>query len=81
VDRNDGGLELGGRAIRVRMERADARTENVVWRRCSRAALLGRGTTGGGRSRSNLRRLGGASMAKPFRAGEKMGRGNKESGR
>jgi hypothetical protein len=81
VDRNGGGLELGGRAIRVRMERADARTGNMMWRWCSRAAFIGRGTTEGGRSRSYQRRLGGASMAKPFRAGEKMGRGNKELGR
>jgi hypothetical protein len=65
----------------VRMERADARTGNVVWRQCSRAAFIGRGTTGGGRSRSNWQWLGGASMAKPFRVGEKMGRGNRESGR
>jgi hypothetical protein len=73
ADRNGGGLDLGGRAIRVRMERADARTGNVVWRWCSRAAFIGRGTTGGERSRSNLRRLSGASMAKPFRAGRKWG--------
>jgi hypothetical protein len=33
---------------------------------------------GGGRSRSNQRRLSGASMAQPFRVGEKMGsRGDK----
>jgi hypothetical protein len=81
VDRNGGGLELGGRAIRVRMERADARTGNMMWRWCSRAAFIGQGTTEGGRSRSYQRRLGGASMAKPFWAGEKMGRGNKELGR
>jgi hypothetical protein len=81
VDRKGGGLELSGRAIRVRMERADARTGNMMWRWCSRAAFIGRGTTEGGRSRSYRRRLGGASMAKPFRAGEKMGRGNKELGR
>jgi hypothetical protein len=74
-------VELGGRAIRVRMERADARTGTVVWRRCSRAAFIGWGTTGGGWSRNNQRRLGGASMAKPFRVGEKMGRGNRELGR
>jgi hypothetical protein len=58
-----------------------ARTGTVVWRRCSRVAFMGRGTTEGGRSRSNRRRLGGASMAKPFRVGEEMGRGNRESGR
>jgi hypothetical protein len=74
-------VELGGRAIRVRMERADARTGNVVWRKCSRAAFIGRGTTGGRRSRSNWQRLGGASMVKPFQVGEKMGRGNRESRR
>jgi hypothetical protein len=74
-------VELGGRAIRAWMERVDARSRTVVWRRCSRAAFIGRGTTGGGRSRINRRRLGGASMAKPFRVGEEMGRGNRESGR
>jgi hypothetical protein len=74
-------VELGGWAIRVRMERADVRTGTVVWRWCSRAAFIGWGTTGGGQSRNNRRRLGGASMAKPFRVGEEMGRGNRESGR
>jgi hypothetical protein len=74
-------VELGGRAIRVRMERADARTGTVVWRRCSRVAFIGRGTTGAGWSRSNRQRLGGASMAKLFLVGEEMGRGNRESGR
>jgi hypothetical protein len=74
-------MELGGRAIRVRMEQANARAGNVVWRRCSRAAFIGQGRTGGGQSRSNWRRLGGASMVKPFRVGDKMGRGNRESGR
>jgi hypothetical protein len=34
-------VELGGRAIRARMERVDARTGTVVWRRCSRAAFIG----------------------------------------
>jgi hypothetical protein len=65
----------------VRMERADARIGTVMWRRCSRAAFIGWGMTEGGRSSSNRRRLGGASMAKPFRVGEEMGRGNRESGR
>jgi hypothetical protein len=65
----------------VRMERVDARTGTVVWRRCSRAAFIGRGTTRGGQSRNNRRRLGGASMAKLFRVGEEMGRGNRELGR
>jgi hypothetical protein len=74
-------VELGWRAIRVRMERADVRTGTVVWRRCSRVAFIGRGTIGGGRSKNNRRRLGGASMAEPFRVGEEMGRGNRESGR
>jgi hypothetical protein len=73
-------VELGGRAIRARMELVDARTGTVVWRRCSRVAFIGRGMTGGWWSRSNWRRLGGASMAKPFRVGEEMGRGNWESG-
>jgi hypothetical protein len=66
-------VELARREIWARMERVDARTRTVVWRRCSRAAFIGRGTTGGGRSRSNRRRLGGASMAKPFRVGRKWG--------
>jgi hypothetical protein len=66
-------MELGGRATRARVERIDARAGSVVWRRCSRAAFIGRGTTGGGRSRSNRRRLGGASMAKPFQVGRKWG--------
>jgi hypothetical protein len=74
-------VELGGSAIRAWMERVDARTGTVVWRRCSRAAFIGRGTIGGGRSRSNRRRLSGTSMAKPFRLGEEIGRGNRESGR
>jgi hypothetical protein len=66
-------VELGGRATRARVERIDARAGSVVWRRCSRTAFIGRGTTGGGRSRSNWRRLGGTSMAKPFRVGRKWG--------
>jgi hypothetical protein len=66
-------VELGGRATRARVERIDARVRTVVWRRCSRAAFVGRGTTGGGRSRSNWRRLGGASMTKLFRVGRKWG--------
>jgi hypothetical protein len=66
-------VELGGRATRVRVERIDARAGTVVWRRCSRVAFIGRGTTGGGQSRSNRRRLGGASMAKPFQVGRKWG--------
>jgi hypothetical protein len=63
------------------MERVDARTGTVVWRRWSRASFIGGGMTGGGRSRSNRWRLGGASMVKPFRVREEMGRGNRESGR
>jgi hypothetical protein len=55
------------------VERIDARARTAVWRRCSRMAFIGRGTTGGGRSRSNQRRLGGTSMAKPFRVGRKWG--------
>jgi hypothetical protein len=35
-------VELGGRAIRVWMERADVRAGTVVWRWCSRAAFIGR---------------------------------------
>jgi hypothetical protein len=66
-------VELGGRATRARVEQIDARAGTVVWIRCSRAAFIGRGTTEGGRSRSNRRRLGGASMAKPFRVGRKWG--------
>jgi hypothetical protein len=66
-------VELSGRATRARVERIDARAGTVVWRRCSRVAFIGRGTTGGGRSRSNRRWLGGASMAKPFRVGRKWG--------
>jgi hypothetical protein len=45
----------------------------VVWRQCSRAAFIGRGFSGGRRSRSNQRRLGGASMAKPLRVGRNWG--------
>jgi hypothetical protein len=66
-------VELGGRATRAWVERIDARAGTVVWRRCSRTTFIGRGTTGGGRSRSNPRRLGGTSMAKPFRVGRKWG--------
>jgi hypothetical protein len=39
--------EPDGSAIRVRMERADARNGKVVWRRCSRAAFIGRGRRSG----------------------------------
>jgi hypothetical protein len=66
-------LELGGRATRAWVERINARAGTVVWRRCSRMTFIGRGTTGGGRSRSNQRRLGGTSMAKPFWVGRKRG--------
>jgi hypothetical protein len=66
-------VELGGRATRARVERINVRAGTVVWRRCSRTAFLGRGTTRGGRSRSNQRRLNGTSMAKPFRVGRKWG--------
>jgi hypothetical protein len=40
--------ELGGSAIRVRMERANVRNGKVVWRRCSRAAFIRRGRRKGG---------------------------------
>jgi hypothetical protein len=39
--------ELDGRAIWVRMERADARNGKVVWRRCSRVPFIGRGRLAG----------------------------------
>jgi hypothetical protein len=64
-------VELGGRATRARVERIDARAGTVVRRWCSRMAFIGWGTTGGERSRSNRRRLGGTSMAKPFWVGRK----------
>jgi hypothetical protein len=52
--------KLGGSAVRVRMERADARNGKVVWRRCSRVAFIGRGQRKGG-GRGVIRRwLGGA---------------------
>jgi hypothetical protein len=35
--------ELDGRAIRARMERADARNGKVVWRWCSRVPFIGQG--------------------------------------
>jgi hypothetical protein len=63
------------------VERIDARAGTVVWRRCSRTAFIGRGTIGGGRSRSNRRQLGGTSMAKPFRVGRKWGGGGGGSAR
>jgi hypothetical protein len=66
-------MELDGRATRARVERIDVRAGAVVWRRCSRVAFIGRGMTEGGRSRSNRRRLGGASMTKPFRVVRKWG--------
>jgi hypothetical protein len=66
-------VELSGRATRAQVERIDARAGTVVWRRCSRTAFIGRGMTGGGRSRSNWWRLSGTSMAKPFRVGRKWG--------
>jgi hypothetical protein len=40
--------ELDGRAIWVRVERADARNGKVVWRRCSRVPFIGRGRRKGG---------------------------------
>jgi hypothetical protein len=40
--------ELDGRAIRARMERADARNGKVVWRRCSRVPFIGRRADEGG---------------------------------
>jgi hypothetical protein len=46
-------IELDGRAIRTRMERADVRNGKVVWRRCSREPFIGRGrreVSGRGRS-------------------------------
>jgi hypothetical protein len=52
--------ELGGTAIRVRMEQADARNGKVVWRRCSRAAFIGRGRWKGGGRGVIWWRLGGA---------------------
>jgi hypothetical protein len=52
--------ELGGRAIRVRMERADARNGKVVWRRCSRVPFIGRGRRKGGGRGVIWRQLGGA---------------------
>jgi hypothetical protein len=42
-------VELGGRATRAWVERIDARARTVVWRRCSRAAFIGRGPEAGGR--------------------------------
>jgi hypothetical protein len=66
-------VELGGRATRARVERIDVRAGTVVWRRCSRTAFIGQGTTRGRRSRSNRRRLSGTSMAKPFWEGRKWG--------
>jgi hypothetical protein len=66
-------VELSGNATRARVERIDARAGTMVWRRCSRMAFIGRGMTGGERPRSNRRRLGGTSMAKPFRVGRKWG--------
>jgi hypothetical protein len=52
--------KLGGSAIRVGMERADARNGKMVWRRCSRAAFIGWGQWKGG-GRGVIRRwLGGA---------------------
>jgi hypothetical protein len=45
----------------------------VVWRRFSRMAFIGWGTAGGGWLSSNRWRLGGTSMAKPFRVGRKWG--------
>jgi hypothetical protein len=52
--------ELGGSAIRVRMERAAARNGKVVWRRCSRVAFIGRVRWKGGGRGVIRRRLGGA---------------------
>jgi hypothetical protein len=52
--------ELGGRAIRVRMEQADARNGKVVWRRCSRVPFIGWGRRKGGGQGVIRRRLGGA---------------------
>jgi hypothetical protein len=48
--------ELGGRAIWVRMERADARNGKVVWRRCSRVPFIGRGRLTGAAEERKRRR-------------------------
>jgi hypothetical protein len=49
-------MELGGRAIRVQMERADVRAGTVVWRRCSRVAFIGRGWLAGAMEERSQRR-------------------------
>jgi hypothetical protein len=59
---------------RVRSERGETRGR-------SRSILLGLGWNRAGGGENNRRRLSGAPMAQPFRVGEKMGRGNRESGR
>jgi hypothetical protein len=49
-------MELGGRATRARVERIDARAGTVVWRRCSRAAFIGRGRLAGATEETSRRR-------------------------
>jgi hypothetical protein len=61
------------------VERINAKAGIVVWRRCSRVAFIGRGTTGGGRSRSNQRRErvrggGGGDARSDFRRKKAAGR-------
>jgi hypothetical protein len=48
--------ELGGRAIWVRMEQANARNGKVMWRRCSRVTFIGRGRLAGATEERSRRR-------------------------
>jgi hypothetical protein len=66
-------VELGGRAIRVWMERADARAGTVVWRRCSRVAFIGWGWLAGVTEERSRRRPVELQWRKRFRWGRKWG--------
>jgi hypothetical protein len=57
----------------VRMERADARAGTVVWRRCSRAAFIGRGRLAGAMKERSQRRPVELQWRRHFRWGRKWG--------
>jgi hypothetical protein len=67
-------VDLGGRATRARMERTDVRAGSVVWRRCSRAAFIGRGRLAGAtEERSRRRWVLNSPVLTLIRGGESMG--------
>jgi hypothetical protein len=68
-------VELDGRATRERMERTEVRAETVVWRRCSRAAFIGRGRLAEATEKWSRRRwVLNSPVSTLIRGGESMGR-------